>query len=195
MEKVDLNQIAKSREQVLFALVLVVLIFFLFKMLYTPQTDKMRRFQGQLTALRIEKEALIRFSEATPVLERSSTLSRKRGTKVRILLNDIKPMSSDITELLAQLTDADFRGSITVKDMNYQSPTKENGYVKTDFTMHLLGDFLSFLQYLERLEQFPALFNIESVGIRTIEGRPQELETEITGRFFQWEAKRERGKI
>lgn len=185
MTKMDLDQVANSREQLLFGLVTLTLLFFIFNSVYSPQVKKVELAKTQKSALQLEKDALIRFSTVTPVIQQNITLSHKKGIKVKILLNEMKPICLDVTCLLAQLTDQGLVGSLEVKDVNYQSPVKDKGFLKTDFKMHLLGDFLSILQYLERLDQFPALFNIEKIAVRIVEEQRPDLEAEIDGRFFQ----------
>ncbi|GEM_PF-3093054 len=185
MTKIDLDQVANSREQLLFGLVALALLFFIFNNIYSPQVKKVELAKTQKAALQLEKDALIRFSTVTPVIQQNTTLSHKKGVKVKILFHEMKPICSDVTCLLAQLTDQGLTGSLKVKDVNYQPPVKDKGFVKTDFKMHILGDFLSILQYLERSDQFPALFNIEKIAVRIVEERHPDLEAEIDGRFFQ----------
>ena len=41
------------------------------------------------------------------------------------------------------------------------------------------------MQYLERLEQFPALFDVEQISLTVAEGQPQDVTAEIQCRFFE----------
>lgn len=189
MTQLDLDQVANRREQALFALVALVMIVLFFRVFYSQQSKKMEVANKKIEALLMEKDALIKFSAATPSLQRGETLSRKKGIKMKILYGEVKGFTQDITTLLAQLTEPVFLERVVVEKMSFQPGVAAQGYIKTDFSINILGSFLDLIQYLERLEQFPALFRLESVNLQSAEGQPQELRAEIQGRFFQWEAK------
>lgn len=185
MTGVDLDQVANRREQILFALVALVLIVLFFRVFYAQQSRKINEADKKLQALSMEKNALIKFAASTPSLQKSETLSRKKGIKMKILFGEVKDVYQEVTTLLAQLTEPGFLGRIKVQKMSFEPDVSEKGYRKTDFSLNILGSYLDVVQYLERLEQFPALFRLESVNLQSAEGHPQELLAEVRGRFFR----------
>jgi len=185
MTGVDLDQVANRREQILFALVALVLIVLFFRVFYAQQSRKINEADKKLQALSMEKNALIKFAASTPSLQKSETLSRKKGIKMKILFGEVKDVYQEVTTLLAQLTEPGFLGRIKVQKMSFEPDVSEKGYRKTDFSLNILGSYLDVVQYLERLEQFPALFRLESVNLQSAEGHPQELMAEVRGRFFR----------
>jgi Tfp pilus assembly protein PilO len=181
----DLDQVANRREQLLFGLILLAFLVFFFRFLSLPQSVKIEAAKSQKEALHSEKEALTSFLASTPSLQKGETLSRKKGIKMKILFDEVKGVYQDAITLLAQLTDPLFLGGINVEKMNFQPTVADRGFSKTDFSITVLGSFVDVIQYLERLEQFPALFSLEQISLRSTEMQPQVLETEIQGRFFQ----------
>lgn len=189
MTKLDLDQVANRREQILFAMVAFVFVILFFRVFYAQQARKMETAGQKVQALTLERDALVKFSQVTPTLQKSETLSRRKGIKMKILYGEVKGAVQEATALLAQLTESAFLGRVAVQTMSFQPPVAERGYWKTDFSLNVLGSFVDVVQYLERLEQFPALFNVEQVSLRAAEGQPQELQAEIQGRFFRLDEK------
>lgn len=185
MTRVDLGQEATRREQILFGVVVLVLIVLFFRIFYGGQAKKQDLSQGRLNALKAEKEALVKFSAFTPMIERGATLSRKKGIKVKILTGEIRSDYGEMSVLLQEVTEPGFLGGVKVENLSYLPPMPDQGYTKSDFTINVRGSFMEVLRYLERLEQFPALFEVSGVSFKVAEGQPQDVQAEILGRFFR----------
>ncbi len=185
MTKVDINLPANKREQLLFAVVLVFFVFVFFRVVHGPQAGRLENVKRQVSSLRFEKEALMKLS--LPSAEKLHSLSRRKGVKMKILAGDITPVYRDVSMLLTRLTEPSLLGGLSIQDLNHQPPVKEKGYDRTDFKMKARGSFTDVLRYVEKMEEFPALFSLESLNVQVVEGQPQEVDSEIVGRFFRME--------
>lgn len=183
MAKVDLNQRSTTREQVLFALVLVVMVVVFLKGLYAPQLRKVESLKGKILSLTLQRDALKKFAMLSP--EKVRSLSRRKGVKIKILSGELTPAYQDLTSLLAELTRPAVLSGVSVQYLSYQPSAQEEGYMRTDFAINVRGSFTDVLNYVERMEQFPALFHLEGVSLKIIEEQPQEVESEIQGRFYR----------
>lgn len=185
MKSAALEKQVVPRELALFGVVLLAVLYMGFQYLVKPQLKKIDLLQAQVEGLDQEKEALIRFLEATPTLAKNELSLKKKTTKVKILFGDIKPAYNDITQLLAEFTHQEFRGRVAINNFSYKLPIQQNGYGETEFQINLRGDFISILQYVESLEQFPALFRIESVKFKVDDQGVQSIAVDLQGRFYQ----------
>ena len=185
MTRINLDQPATSREQILFAVVALVLLILFFRVFAGDQARRIDLLKGRSGALSLEKDALIKFSSFTPTLQKGAALSQKKGIKLRILTGELKPIASDISSLLRELTKPEFLGSVTIENLSYLPMTSDQGYLKTDFRLNAHGSFVDVLKYLERLEQFPALFNVHNLSLTAVEAQSQDVQAEIFGRFYQ----------
>ncbi len=187
MTPVDLSQSANSREKILFILVLLVLLVLYFRVVFSSQKDAINQLQSQREALSLEKEALKKFMETTPTVARSTTLLQKKGTKAKIILGEVKPSYGAISQVLEQITQVEFLSGVSVKGIHYEPLQGEKGYSHLDFNLHLQGGFADLMKYLGRLEQFPALINLEQIQFSVLPYPSEDLEVQIQGRFFQIE--------
>lgn len=186
MTRVDLNQMASLREQILFGAVLVVMVVLFFRVFYSAQAKQADVFRSRLEALKLEKDALVKFASSTPSLGRDISFSRKKGLKIKILLGELNDGNrGGISSMLNEVTSPGFLRGVQVENLSYLPPLRDPGYSKTDFTLNVRGAFTDFLQYLSRLEQFPALLNLQNISLKIAEGQPQDIQAEILGRFYE----------
>lgn len=177
----SLEQEASQRELILFSLVFFALVIFFIRLIYQPGSDHLSATRSKIEAIRLETEALQKFQQATPVV---SGGGGGKNVKSRVLLGDIHSDYSDLTVLLPRLTESTLLGSLSLNGFNFTGTTQESGYSKTDFVLKTQGSFANFIRYLERLEQFPALFNIQDVILKMDEPSAEVL-AEIMGRFYK----------
>lgn len=181
-----LNQLSNRREQVLFLLVVCVVVVLFFKMFYAPLQEQNEGLKARLEALKLEKDALIKFSQTTPSLEKGVSLTRKKNVKIKVLLGEVRATDQTLTDLLTRLTTPPLSSGVTFQDMSSTAPViDKGGYEQTDFKLSLRGNFSDLLRYLERLEDFPALFSVESAGFQASEDQLQYVESEVQGHFFR----------
>ncbi len=187
MTKVDLDAQANLREQILFGMVILFVVILFFRVVYKGQGQRVEILRGQIEALQVEKEALIQYSSATPRIVRETLLSERRGIKFKILAGQVRSSYDDLSALLKEITAPQFLGSVRVENLSTLPAVLDQGFSfsRTDFTLDVRGSFADLLQYLERVEQFPALANLENISLKIAEGQPQDVQAEILGRFFQ----------
>jgi Tfp pilus assembly protein PilO len=181
----NLNQVANRREQVLFSFFVLVFLMLFFRTFYASQVRKVREVQKKIESVRLEKEALERFAATAPVFKREQKLSARREAKIKVLYGEVESDYEDIGALLAKISEPDFMRRSSLQKINLSDPKPGQGYVATDFTLSLVGNFSDMIQSLEKMEQFPALFRLENVVVKSVEGRPQDLEAEVISRFFK----------
>lgn len=183
MTRVEWNMPAQRREQALFAGFLLAFVFFYFHMVYFPQSEKLATIQKKTDSLQLEKKALVKLIDIPPSKVRP--LSRRKDVKMKILSGDIQSTYNNVSLLFTRLTEPAFLGGISIQDLSYAPAVKEKGYERTDFRLKMRGSFSEILHYLEKMEEFPALFSLEGVNIANVEGQPQEIESEMSGHFFR----------
>ena len=183
----QLDRPANLREQVLFGLVSFVLIVLFFKSYYTPKAAEVAELNKTIQTLNQEKQALTHFSSSMPVLKKEEATSNKKGVKVKILFGEIKSNFQDLSSVLSQITAPDYLGDVVIQKVSLDPLSLDKGYRRIDFSLNVLGNFQDLMQYLQNLEQFPALFTVQRLNLRTAEGHVQELEADIFIRFFELE--------
>lgn len=185
MTKVDLDAQANLREQILFGMVVLFVVILFFRIIYKGQGQRVEILRGRIEALQVEKEALIQFSEGMPRVARETLLSERRGIKFKILAGQVRSSYDDLSALLKEITAPQFLGTVQVENLSTLPAVLDQGFLKTDFTIDVRGSFADLLQYLERVEQFPAVAILENISLKSAEGQPQDVQAEILGRFFQ----------
>ncbi len=185
MNRVEWNLPANTREQALFAAFLLAFVFFFVHILYHPQTERLEKIQKKTASLELEKKALSKLNVLSP--GKIKPLSHRKDVKMKVLSGDIGSPHENVSTLSTRLTESDFRRGVPTQTLSYAPAIKEKGYERTDFTMKLRGSFAEILHYLEKMEEFPALFSLGGVTIQDVEGQPQEVEAEIMGHFFKIE--------
>lgn len=189
MNREELNRPATVREQILLGLVLLLLVGAFFRVLHAPQTLQIQERKKELAGLRMEREALDKFLETTPQVSQQEVMMRQKGLKARILQGEVPLDYREMESLLTQFTDPAFLGGVVIEKLSYQARVveKEKGWSHTSVTLDLLGTFPDMVGYLERLEQFPALFSVENVNFEVRQDQPQELHVEVVGKLYRLE--------
>lgn len=190
--RVDLSQPATLREQIMFGLVALALVVFFMRVMLAPLNRKIGEHQVRRNALRLERDALIKFAQVIPAVEKQA-FSQKRNLKTRVLLGEIRSDFENFPALLSEITSPRFLGGVVIDNLSHQVPVSDQGYSRTDFTLVVRGGFNSVMQYMGRLEQFPALFRIEQFDLKTSEGQAQDVVAELVGRFFSVQGPSDRG--
>ncbi len=184
----NLGRSATKKELGLFAILLIALLSVVPKIVYKPFEKVIQETSARIDNMKTEKKALENFTAATPTLEKTETLHAK-GVKMKVLLGEIHSDFQEVTSLLNALTDRTFLGGVSLVRLGYQSPNYSEGYSRTPFAMQINGLFPEIVQYIERLEQFPALFNIEEVVLKGAEKKAEKQEIEVTlqGNIYRFE--------
>ncbi len=187
MKAAEWHRAANVKELVLFGLVLVMVTVSFFRLFYSSQSQQVTGVKRQVEALEMEREALKKFLETTPKVFQDERLNKKMGLKARILQGEVQPAYRDIEGLLTQLTDPVFLSGVVIEQFSYRPRVddKEKGWSRTEATLNLVGSFSDVVGYLERLEQFPALFSVENVSFDVPKDQPQELKVEVQGVLYQ----------
>ena len=184
----NLGRNATKKELVLFAAMVVTLLNAIPRFAYRPFAEVITDHSQHIANMEMEKKALINFTAATPTLEKTETLHAK-GIKMKVLLGEIHSDYQEATSLLNALTDRAFLNGISIQKLGYQSPSYDDGFSKTPFAMQINGLFPDLVQYIERLEQFPALFNLDQLTLKGSEKKTelQEIEVTLQGFIYRFE--------
>ncbi|MDZ4225073.1 MAG: type 4a pilus biogenesis protein PilO, partial [bacterium] len=142
-----------------------------------------------------EREALQKFTDAL-----LTTLSRQRATKqpskgssdAQRLKGEARAIVEEISPFLEKMTTPQFLQGVLVRSMSHIPPKNENGFLKTSFFMEAHGSFRNVTSYLERIAALPVLVSIDNVSLKTTDAKTAQVDVEISGSFFQMEAKVEK---
>ncbi len=179
----DFRKDVIPREQALFGLLLIAVIVLFLRMVYTPNAVRLIDLKQRVANLQMEKAALEKFQLSTPKI-RPSVVPTK-NIQARVLSGDILSEFHDVSALLSKVTEPSFRGDLTVGSFNYQAPVVTESPIQTvDFMLKPHGRFSSLLEYLQRLEQFPAVFKIKDISLE-MNRTDHQILGEIGGRFFE----------
>ena len=187
MKKGDIHQPATMREQIIFVVVIFVVWLVLFNTFMKPEKTKLANLKKKVVELNQEKKELVNFAQATPVLEKTISLSRKKGIKAKIVLGDLKPISEDLSFVLQYLIDSTLGPGLEFKDVTSSPKVSQKGYSIQPFKVKILGEYNPVIQYFERLEQFPALFQLNAFEMKVSSDQPQNLDVEYSGSFYKIE--------
>ncbi len=186
---IDWNRKATRREQALFAAMFLVSLLFFAPGFFKSRLEEVGLNRARLVALQSERNALEKFIRTTPSLEGVPSRPRTKEIKLKVLAGEIDSPALDLTTLLSRITAPAFLKAAQVTSFSYQAEVKEAGFGRTDFLLETSGSFGDLVGYLERLEEFPALFFIKDLIVSSGEGGGSVVRAEISCRFFRKEKK------
>ncbi|MDO8526405.1 MAG: hypothetical protein Q7T03_01815 [Deltaproteobacteria bacterium] len=190
METVDFKKLANPREQILALLVVLALLAMFFRVIYAPKREATQQLQSQIQNLKLEKEALEKFTEALrnkqPLPEGGKETS---SLKMQILKGEVKPIVNKTATLLAFITSQQFLRGVRIKGMSDIPPKSLQGYKRADFFLDAQGPFRSVISYVDRIEQTPALVLLENLSIKSIDTKATQVDMELNGTLFELEEK------
>src|SRR3989338_3814155 len=187
METVDLNNTANPREQILGLLVCAAIFTMFLRVVYFPKKEAAEQLQSQIHNLKLEREALQKFTEALLVtLSKQKEIRQKaKGSPdARILRGETKAAAEEISPFLERITAPQSLQGITIRSMSYVPPKNENGFSKTSFFLEAYGSFRNVTGYLERLAALPVLASVDNVSLKTTDIKAAQVDAEIGGSFF-----------
>lgn len=186
---VDWKQLVTTREQILFLGVLISIFVLFFRLIYFPKRIDQVQLQSQVQSLRAEKEALQKFTEA---LRLSLTMKKASGAKeatppLQILKGELDPLATDTPTLFDYFATPEFSKGLLIKEMNDLPIKKETHYKKTNFYMNIEGSFKNTLDYLKRVEKFPAILSVDDIGLKNTDVKASQVALEMHGTLYQLE--------
>ena len=184
MKKIDLNQTASSRELILFTLFVAVFLLAFFRGIYLAKLEQIRQGRDRTDALVMERDALARFMKVSLSIAEQPRKPGIQDEKLEVLTGKRPSPFADVPALLSSLTEPVLLGGVRMEGFSYQTPTVESGFSRTDFVLHASGGFDQLVGYLEKLEKFPALFQVRDLVLSTAEDKGN-LHAEITCRFYK----------
>ncbi|MDP2600620.1 MAG: hypothetical protein Q8P84_07830 [Deltaproteobacteria bacterium] len=195
METADLKKTANPREQILGLLVSVALFAMFLRVVYFPKKEAAEQLRSQIHNLILEREALQKFTDAllTTLSRQSATKQPSKGSSdAQILKGEARAIVEEISPFLEKMTTPQFLQGVLVRSMSHIPPKNENGFLKTSFFMEAHGSFRNVTSYLERIAALPVLVSIDNVSLKTTDAKTAQVDVEISGSFFQMEAKVEK---
>jgi hypothetical protein len=186
MSQSDWDRPANFREQILFGVVIVVMVVSFFRVFHAPQSKQIGELKKGLSGLQMEQQALSKFLATTPKIFEQGASDQHRSMKAKIVNGEMPSAFHEIETVVTQFADPAFLGGAVIEKLSYQAKVmeKDKGWSHTDATINLVGTFSDIVGYLERLEQFPALFSVENVSFDVNETQPQELKVEVKGSLY-----------
>lgn len=184
MTSIDWHQVASRREKLLFVAFMVGIAVFFFQGVFFPKSAEVNLLRSRLEALSMEKNALLKFMATTPSVAKG-TFRKGASLKFKILEGEVHAESNDLPVLLSRLTELKFLQGVHVEGLSFQPAVAETGVLRTDFILETAGSFGQMVSYLERLEQYPALFEVRDLVLSVNEENKGEVKAEISCHFFK----------
>jgi len=193
MESTDLKKVANTREQVLAGLVMLAIFVMYARVFYSPKSTEVARLKSQVKNLKMEKEALEKFTQAlreTTLKEQLKAAKEPPSIKIQVLRGDVKSVAKETSALLSLVTSQPFLKGILVKEMNDLPLKQEKGYKKGDFFINAQGPFRNMTDYLDRIRKLPVLLVLENIDLKVVDTKAAKVEIELNGALFQMEERR-----
>lgn len=193
MDTAELKKVANLREQILAGLVMLAIFVMFVRVIYSPKKDEVTRLKSQVKNLKMEKDALDKFTQAlreTALKEQLQAAKELPSIKVQVLKGDVKSVAKETPALLSLVTSQPFLKGILVKEMSDLAPKQEKGYKKADFFINAHGFFRNMIEYLDRMRKLPALLVVENIDLKVVDEKAARVELELNGTLFQMEERR-----
>ena len=180
MEKINWDQKAVLREELLFAFVILAFFIFFFKVLYPIKTTALKVTKVRYDNLALEKNALLKFESVMP---QNTTSPEARGTtsmnpQVRALLSNAFRSQPDPAEFLQVITNMRFLGSVKVVRVESTEGQGDN-YKTSSFMLNVRGDFRDIIQYISQIESLEAVIKLSEITMRIFEKDASDVDLQI----------------
>lgn len=183
----ELKRTAEPREQILSLVMIMALFGMFFRVIYFPKRAANVQLNSQITSLRLERDALQKFTEALAFKLKESPQReppKQLASKIRILKGEAKPLTKVTSDLLTHLTAPAFLRGLLVREMSDLPAKQEIGYQKAGFFINAEGTFDGITKYLERMDAMPVLLTIDNVSMKATAPKAARVSAEISGTLF-----------
>ncbi|GEM_PF-4348178 len=192
--KIEWNEVAVPREQGLFLVVLLIIVYGLNTYVWGPQCDATKGVRKDIDAMsaqvKIMEQTLAKLQEvkAAPVVEAPVETAAPSLADPRFapyLRGDIKRREDIQRDVVHSLTSPDTLRGLTLQDMVFDDhPIDQGHYVRVPFRLAVKGPFNATLHYLQQIELLPILVVFDDiVVISPIKDRSQ-LETTLSASMY-----------
>lgn len=178
------NDTPPQREGILFLAVLTTLFLFLIQFHFSLKSGSQATRRARLEALIIERDALAKFLKNTPHIPKVRPTDSLEESKLKAFKEQGAPYQ-DLPSLLSHLTTPAFLKGTRLEGFSFQPEKIDQKIVQTDFILQASGTFGGVVQYLRRLETFPALFQVADIILSRSEERGGGIKGEISCRFYR----------
>lgn len=187
MAKTDLKGTATTRELILALIFMMAIMFLFFRTFYTPKSKDIKIVKEKVKNLKVEKEAMKKFTKAitTKRVIPIQPLTGPRDLKAQILLGEKTTDVFDMSSLLGKITDPEILKGISLDSLKYSPPEKQQGYTKKPFTLNAHGSYSNTFEFLERVENLPALMTIAGITINIDKVEASRVTLLVSGVLYQ----------
>lgn len=185
----DLKKTANAREMILALLFIVALFSMFLRTFYLPRSEEIQKMKQRIEAMRLEKEALEKFTSALTLQDPGKLEAMEGPPNVRlaILSGTKKPAQKSVPELLETLTSPSFRQGLHIDSLHFSPPAVEKGITKTSFALNAGGAFPRLIPFLEKIDNLEALVSVEGISLNIESAGGTVVSLEISGNFYSIE--------
>src|SRR3989338_3369471 len=148
----DWAQKPNPREKIIFALVLLVLVFNFFKAFWLPTRNTIKTLKTQIEAMEVEKEEMGRFTQV------QTGISTSKSSRTL-------PALEKIDDAVQHLSQPNLLRGLTLVDSKFTKPTTGGGIVQQQAELILRGSFQAVARYIEATESLSTPLFIETFSI------------------------------
>ncbi|MCP5463807.1 MAG: type 4a pilus biogenesis protein PilO [Deltaproteobacteria bacterium] len=191
----QLKKPAQLRESVL-ALVVVMGVFYAtYATFYTPKkqmaedlSQQVNQMNEQIASIEKLNQALIqKNAQAKREMQKQAQEAIKQDPRIQMLTQFKDPVFKDVSEFLHAITQFEFRSSLEIDSLNYLPSVTHKGYKSTAFDLVANGRFAHVIEFIERLEDIPALLALDKIQINVSKKDSSQVSLQLNGTFFELE--------
>ena len=189
----QLKKQAQIRESLLAIIVIIGLCFACYMNLYKPKQIKTADLNKQIKEIVEKKTGIEKLNHALEAKQKLQSLEMQKQEQMaetldpRILMikNQQDSDYKDISQFLNQITKPDFKSSISINSLKYDATSKMKGYDQTKFFLVLSGRFANIIEFIDKLEDIPALISLDKIDIKTNPNDANMVNLDLSGTFYQ----------
>lgn len=159
-----MNLAASPVLKVLLIILLVVVIFYGFnKYVYTPNQEKIRDKQQQLSQL---TSALLHVKETVenlPKVKDELESLQEEWERLEVLV----PKTEEVTDFIEHISKAERKAGVYIISLEPQGSVAKEMYNENPYRLQLEGNYHSFARFMSALSSLPRIINVSDINLST----------------------------
>lgn len=191
----NLKKQAHLRESILAMIGILAICYLGYSIFYTPAKTKVKDFTAKITEEEERITGVQKLIEALQKKQREEMAGISQqaqdttmaNSRVELIKSYREPVYKNVSEFLNAMTQIDFKSNLRVESLNYSAPVQNKGYSASQFHMVASGQFGKMIEFMQKLEDVPALVSLDSIDINISKTDVNLVSMDLSGTYYQLE--------
>ncbi|MBF0106272.1 MAG: type 4a pilus biogenesis protein PilO [Deltaproteobacteria bacterium] len=189
----QLKRQAQIRESIMVGIMMVLMCYATYAFFYAPKKKMAQDLKAQIAEItekksgieKLNKALLEKYEEQKKEMKKQAMMVETLDPRIKMIKDQKDYGYGSINQILSHITQEDFKLKVSINSLKYDLPISQKGYKATFFYIMATGRFVDVMEFVENIEDIPALISLDNISINTNKSDSNRVNVDLKGTFYQ----------